>query len=279
MESDEAARTQRLRLLERAQAGDRPAFDELVSPHIGRLRALALRMLGQPDDAQDIVQDALLRAYSKLDGFRGDANVGTWLFTITTRLCLNALRSRKRWDPYLQTELPKRFAAEVHNDPASPIFAPDFIFDAHEHIAFCFTCVARSLPAEQETALLLRDVFEHSNREAANVMGLSESVLRHHLAKARAEMTRHFEGLCAIVSKKGVCHQCSGLRSTMPATKRGREVPSLGTAGEDQDSRYRYRLKVVQQADLQAGTSAGLHALLLRRLDALSGRSTSAGAT
>ncbi len=75
-----------------------------------------------------------------------------------------------------------------------------------------------------------------------------------------------FEGLCAIVNKGGMCHQCSGLRRAMPQGRQGPEVPALGAADEPRHTRYRHRLTVVRDADLEAGRSAGLHAMLFRRL-------------
>lgn len=84
---------------------------------------------------------------------------------------------------------------------------PGFAFDVREHIAFCFTCVGRSLPPEQQAAIVLREVFEYSNREAARIAGVTESVLRHHLSAGRKSMKETYDGLCALVGKQGMCRQ------------------------------------------------------------------------
>lgn len=260
-------------LVTAAASGDRGAYDRLAAPHVGRLRSLTYRMVGHPEDAADLVQDALLRGFASIGDFRGEANFGTWLFTIATRLSLNHLRARKRWRWQAQTDLPTVARHAVHDDPASPVHSdPDFVFNAREHIAFCFTCVARSLPPEQEAALVLRDVFDFSNAEAAKILGVSHSVLRHHLAKARKHMQTSFDGLCAIVNKEGMCHQCSGLRRAMPEQRQGPAVPTLGDADAPREQRYRHRLTVVREADLETGQSAGLHAMLYRRLAELEAR-------
>ncbi|MGH1344572.1 MAG: RNA polymerase sigma factor [Nannocystales bacterium] len=250
--------------LARARQGDEQAFRHLVQPHLQRLHKLAARMLGNPDDAQEVVQESLLRASNGLDGFREDAQFGTWLYSITTRQCLNALRARKRWRWDAQRDLPVAAQEAVHRDPASPAFDPSFVFDAHQHIAFCFTCVGRSLEPEQQVALVLRDVLGLSNAEAATHAGVSQSVLRHRLSDARKHMQRSFDGLCAIVAKQGICYQCSGLRGTFPVEQRGPEVPQLGTEGDGDEERYRHRLNVVSSADLEGGSSARLHELLFR---------------
>lgn len=225
-------------------------------------------MLGNPDDAQEAVQESLLRASNGLDGFRQDAQFGTWLYSITTRQCLNMLRTRKRWRWDAQRDLPSVAQHAVHRDPQSPTFDPGFVFDAHQHIAFCFTCVGRSLEPEQQIALVLRDVLGLSNAEAAAHAGVSQSVLRHRLSDARKHMQRSFDGLCAIVAKQGVCYQCSGLRDTFPVEQRGPSVPKLGAEGEDVEQRYRHRLNVVSEADLTGGSTARLHELLFRVIDA-----------
>ncbi len=250
--------------LARAREGDEVAFRNLVEPHRSRLQKLAVRMLGNPDDAQEAVQESLLRAANGLSGFREDAQFGTWLYAIATRQCLNMLRARKRWRWDGQRHLPGVAQHAVHHDAQSPASDPGFVFDAHQHIAFCFTCVGRSLEPEQQVALVLRDVLGLSNAEAAGHVGVSRSVLRHRLAAARQHMQRAFDGLCAIVSKQGVCYQCSGLRDTFAAEQQGPPVPPLGHADDDAEQRYRHRLEVVSGADLERGSSAALHELLFR---------------
>ena len=84
-------------LIEQARRGARDAFDRLVGAHVPAVRSFALRMVMQPQDAEDLAQDALLQAYQKLDGFSGDSSFRTWLFTIVTRKCIDHLRTRKRW--------------------------------------------------------------------------------------------------------------------------------------------------------------------------------------
>lgn len=81
-------------VVERAQQGDHRAFAELVSRHDPRLRALARRLLGTPDRADDALQDAYLKAFRHLGRFRRDADVATWLYRITYNTCLDELRRR-----------------------------------------------------------------------------------------------------------------------------------------------------------------------------------------
>src|SRR5262249_53342579 len=142
------------------------------------------------------------------------------------------------------------------------VAAPDFDFDTHEHIAACFTCVSRSLPPLQEAALVLREVFEYSNQEAADALGVTEPVLRNHLAAARSAMQNTFEGLCALVNKQGICHQCAGFRNVAGEGRKGPPVELLGAPADGPDERFRRRLQIVRASPFADGKSKKLHDLL-----------------
>jgi RNA polymerase sigma-70 factor (ECF subfamily) len=247
---------------------ERVSFDALVRPLLPRLRSFALRMVAHPDDAEELVQDALLKAHQAQASFQGRSSVSTWVFSILTRCCLDHLRKRRRW----------RWDAQHHTrvDPEAPhgevlaaLAEPGAVYDAREHIAFCFSCVARSLSAEEAAALLLREVFAFSNREAAQICGVSESVLRHRLSAGRHAMQDAYEGLCGLVAKTGVCHQCAGLRDNAPQDNRGPEVPVLPA---ERDARWRVRLRVVRDADLLEGSAAALHRLMFRAVERVESR-------
>jgi RNA polymerase sigma-70 factor (ECF subfamily) len=102
---------------------------------------------------------------------------------------------------------------------------------------------------------VLRDVMELSAREASDVLGISDSVQRHRLAAAREAMTSKFEGLCTLVSKTGICHQCAGLRMLAPETKRGGGLPDVASLAD--------RCAVVRGAE--PGSMKSLHDVFWRR--------------
>lgn len=257
-------------LVAAAKRGDARAFTRLTKPCMPALRSLTYRMAGHPDDAEDLRQEALLRAFTQLGSFRGDASFKTWLFSIATHVCLDYVRSKRRWRAHAQVYAQEACVASpaLRAEMSETVAAPGFIFDAAEHIAFCFTCVARSLPPEQEAAILLREVFEFSNRDAAAMVGVSESVLRHHLEASRKQMEQTYEGLCALVNKNGVCYQCKQLRDITPEGERGPPVPAIGNDVESPPERLRHRLRIVRDAPLASGTSRPLHDLIFRRIDA-----------
>src|ERR1051325_6289510 len=88
-------RTADLELAARCRAGDAGAFEELYRQHSRRLYSLVLRMIGSPDEAEDLLQEVFLQAYRKLSGFRGESALGTWLYRLTMNYCLDHLRSRQ----------------------------------------------------------------------------------------------------------------------------------------------------------------------------------------
>jgi RNA polymerase sigma-70 factor, ECF subfamily len=89
---------------------------------------------------------------------------------------------------------------------------PGFIFDINESIVFCLACVGRTLAPEKQAALLLRDMFGFTGQESAHILEIPEPVLRHQPGAARSTIATHFDGLCQLVNKTGVCYQCRGLR-------------------------------------------------------------------
>jgi RNA polymerase sigma-70 factor (ECF subfamily) len=255
-------------LVAAARAGTRSAFDRLAVEHLPALRSFVLRMVMHPQDADDLAQDALLQAYEKLTGFRGDSSFRTWLFTIATRKCIDHLRARRRWPVLAQTQVAGEHVASAERmaDLTRAASVADHTYDYREHIAYCFACIGRTLEPEDAAALLLRDVFDLSNAEAARAVGVSTSVLRHRLAHARRQMTTTFEGLCALVGKQGACWQCAELRDALPVDRRGRAVQPLATADDDGAAAYRKRLPIVRAARLGAeGTGASpLHDYIIR---------------
>jgi len=216
-------------LIGRAQAGDPGAFDALVDPVRPKIKNVIRRMVGHPEDTEDILQSALLKAWQGIGGFGERAAFDTWLTSIATRTAIDFLRSQKRWRPEAQVAYANLCAQseEMSTEVISQYAAPDFAYEVREHISYCFTCVGRSLPPDELAALVLRDVVDMSAKEASNALGISDSVLRHRLAAARTAMQDRYEGLCSLVSKKGICHQCKGLQMIAPADRQGGAFPDL----------------------------------------------------
>lgn len=247
-----------LSLVAQAKSGDRSAFDELVKESSTRLRAIIKRMIGHPDDTEELYQDALLKAWHRLESFREEAEFSTWLCAIGSRTALDFLRGKKAWRERAQIAYGNECSKdeELGSEVYKAITDPSFIFDVQEHISYCFGCVGRSLPAEQQAALVSREVLELSAKEASEALGLTESVFKHHLSSARKQMETIFENLCSLVNKKGVCYQCKGLR--MGSTN-GRNDNIDKIENLDQ------RIDLIRTVDIFEGVSKSLHDLFWRR--------------
>ncbi|MGB1016391.1 MAG: RNA polymerase sigma factor, partial [Nannocystaceae bacterium] len=172
MENLSLEREQEQRLIRAAIEGDRQAFDQLLRPNLHPLRSFLFRMVAHPEDAEDLAQDTVIKAHRGLAKFRGDSAFRTWLFSIGTRAALDLLRTRRRWPIDAQTEGEKVSLAStpMMQSIDEIVRSDDFCFEYRQHVAYCFSCVARSLPPEESAALLLREVYLFDGRGAAKVL-------------------------------------------------------------------------------------------------------------
>ncbi len=238
-------------------------LDALLAPHRDALRGYVHRLIGHRADAEDVMQDVLLKALQRLHTLRDEQAFERWIYQLTSRTCIDHLRKKKRWRPFSQHYVETDCAA--NEDKRAEVVAttrdPEFEFDVREHIAFCFTCVGRSLPPEEHAAIVLRELVGLSNREAAETLGVTESVLRHRLSAGRRAMESTYEGLCALVGKQGICHQCVGFRNATAPERRGPALPVL--SGPDP---WKARTRAARERHFRAGHSETLHDLLFERI-------------
>src|ERR1700740_1404592 len=178
-----------LKLVERAQHGDRAAFGSLVEPWRKPLFGYIYRMVTQRQDAEDLLQDVFIRVLEDIRSYRGEARFKSWLFGIATHVCLDHLRSKKRWrvEAQLIGEQETKSNPESLGNVQNLIGQPEFSFEIREHIAFCFSCIARTLPPEEQAAVMLKEVLGFTGQEAAGVFGGFGPVFRPPVSAARAQ--------------------------------------------------------------------------------------------
>jgi RNA polymerase sigma-70 factor, ECF subfamily len=163
-------------LLRAHLAGDRRAFDDLIRRHRDRLRAVALRTLGDREEAADALQDALLSAYRNADRFRGESAVTTWLHRIVVNACLDRVR-RKQARPTVP--LPEAGPGEpVATGPGAT--EPDTALTVRAALA--------ELPVEQRAALVLVDIYGYPVSEAAEILEVAEGTVKSRCARGRARL-------------------------------------------------------------------------------------------
>ena len=180
----------------------------------GKLKSYLLRITASVADAEDLVQDTYLKACEKVASFKGECSPKTWLFTIATNLAKDNVRAQKRW-PENVTDIARAsaMADEAFFEKAMHIrmTSPNGQFEAKEHIAFCFTCISKSLPLEQQLCIFLKEVYEFKVAEIAAILNATVAMIKYYLNAGRTKMTTVFDGRCALINKNGVCHQCSEL--------------------------------------------------------------------
>ncbi len=175
-------------LLAAAQQGDEDAYRQLMAPHRAELHAHCYRMLGSTADAEDALQETLLRAWRGLDRFQGRSSVRSWLYRIATNACLRLIESRPT------RVLPTDYgpAADPQQDPGDPgvpvteavwiepypeqhlapgpALGPEGRYEQRESVELAFVAALQHLPAGQRAALILRDVLGFSGAETARIL-------------------------------------------------------------------------------------------------------------
>jgi RNA polymerase sigma-70 factor (ECF subfamily) len=165
-------------LIAAAREGDEQAFESLVDEHRAGLFVHCYRMLGSPQDAEDALQEALLRAWRGLPRFQHRSSLRSWLYTIATNASLRAIERRPR--RVLPLDLGP--AADPHADPGEPLVEsvwveplpdsalPDVSYEQRESVELAFIAALQLLPARQRAVLILRDVLGFSGEEVATAL-------------------------------------------------------------------------------------------------------------
>jgi RNA polymerase sigma-70 factor (ECF subfamily) len=201
-------------ILKKALAGDINSFQTLFAGFQNQLKSYLYRLLTDRNDVDDLMHDTFIRAFDKISTFNQDSSLKTWVFKIATNLAYDHLRKLKRWPADAQDmgaalaigtkEIGQSFRIVHQTSNAGA-------YEMKEHIDFCFTCISKTLPIENQVALILKDIYDFQIKEICLILENTEGVVKHLLNFSRETLTNVFDHKCALVNKNGVCDQCSQL--------------------------------------------------------------------
>ena len=160
-------------------------FDEIVENYSDFVYNVAYRMMGEPQDAEDVSQDAFISAYRAFERFRGESKVTTWLYRITVNAALMKLRKEKKARTLTSTGLDDVVIADWSDAPERFATNSELGNKIKEGIAM--------LPADLQAAVVLRDVEELSNSEAADILDITVSSLKSRLHRGRILIRKHMD--------------------------------------------------------------------------------------
>lgn len=167
------------KLIQKAQAGNSQAFGELVLTYQRFVYHLALRALGEPEEAQDAAQEAFLRAWLSLASFRGDSRFSTWLYRIVLNLCFNRR-------PRLRREI-SALSIEDHLELPSEFDSPAQLAETHEQRSFLHQQVEK-LPESYRLLITLRYQQELSYEEMAEILNVPLGTVKTGLFRAKSQL-------------------------------------------------------------------------------------------
>ncbi|HTX90699.1 MAG TPA: RNA polymerase subunit sigma-70 [Anaerolineales bacterium] len=190
-------------VIEAARGGDHAAFELLVQPYQHELVVHCYRILGSFEDAEDMLQETLIRAWRHLDSFEGRASLRAWLYKIATNACLDGLEARRRrglstelygrGDPHAPLPHPLKDARWVEPLPEAlvdrqPDIYPEARYEVRESITLAFVAALQYLPGRQRAVLLLRDVLGWTAAETADILDMTLAGANSALQRARASL-------------------------------------------------------------------------------------------
>ncbi len=191
-------RMEEARLIELASQGDAGAFNSLMGMHERRMYAVALRMCGNAEDAQDCLQEAMLRVYRAISGFKGQSSFSTWLYRITMNTCLDELRKRKNrpntsldglvdagWSPVDAGETPERHTLR-------------------REVRQTLQAMILELPEDMRAAVVLRDIQGYAYDEIAGMLDTNVGTIKSRISRGRERLREKIAGRPELFDRYGV---------------------------------------------------------------------------
>jgi RNA polymerase sigma-70 factor, ECF subfamily len=258
--------------LKLALNGDINAFQKLFAEFQNQLKSYLYRLLTDRNDAEDLTHDTFVKAFDKISTFKGTSSLKTWVFTIATNLAYDHLKRYKRWTTDAQDKS-KSLALSNRNvyDAINLVSyaSGEGAYEMKEHIDFCFTCISKTLPIENQVGLILKDIYDFSVKDICLILDKTEGVVKHLLIDARKTMTDVFDNRCALINKNGTCNQCSELNGVHnPKQNQQAELMKLelvkASKKFNREELFELRTQLVKVIDPIRGKGADLQDIIMK---------------
>lgn len=261
--------------LEKAKQGDINAFNQLFSLYQPILKGYLYRLHTDRDEVDDLYHDLFIKCFDHVKEFRGTAKqLKGWIFQVATNMSLNRLKQKKRWNldaqdtcrdslvnnPEVQQQFAKSCQESTYNQ-----------YEIKEHIDFCFTCIAHTIPIEQQLALLLKDTLVFKVKEISEVLGLTDGKIKHLLRDGRNTMVKIYKGRCSLINRNGTCYQCTELQGIFnPESDTQRELMKVEMAQKaetkNEKELYQLRAEIIDTVNPMNANGRDLHNLLMQHM-------------
>lgn len=243
------------------------AYTELFRQFESALNAYLYRLTANREEAEDLCQDAFIKGFENISSFSGKAQLKTWVFAIATNLAKDRLRRRRRWTVDAQERCRDKTLASVEIQQRMMAInqsSPQGQYEIKEHIDMCFTCMAKTLPLDHQLALILKDVYGFTLKDIALIVERGQGAVKHAVRDARRTMVDIFDQHCSLVSKKGVCHQCTELNGIFnPRQAAQQQKLALSESTASREHLYSLRAQLVRAIDPLRAEGTDLHDYLL----------------
>ena len=240
------------------------------------LKSYVYRLVTHKQDTEDIVQETYLKMRKGLSTYNNSFSFKTWIFTIATNLVRDDQRAKSRWKADSLDDCRK--AAEANTGYRSQIESAfqnqqEANFEIAEHINLCFTCVAKNLDIRQQFSVILKEVYQFKRSEIAEVLGVTEGVVKHLLFQGRKQLMTTYEDRCALVSKQGVCHQCAELNDYLQSkADSDAKISALGLRNtQNSETNLDQRFQIISQINPLNSPGAELEDTILQMLKEVNG--------
>ena len=195
-------------LLLAAQSGNKQPFSQLVEPYRYELQLHSYRLLGSALDAEDAIQEAFIRAWTKLDTFQRHGSFRAWLYKIATNVSLNSLQKKQRKfeieaeaspTPHWLEPIPDEWIHKIDDAPS-----PESQFITKEKVHLAFITLLQVLPPRQRAVFVFRDVLEWQAKEVADILDMTVSSVNSLLHRARTHISTQQQFLPSVISEETV---------------------------------------------------------------------------